>query len=152
MVFETLYRFPADMSVLQAIQGLVDRLAVNFEAATVARAQTAIEELFANIVHHGVRACAGPVEVGVAVQVVGDTLHIHIEDECLAFDPFAGLDVALAQTTLPVEQRQIGGLGRLMVQGLADKARYVREGKRNCIELHFRVRPGPSATGAPAMK
>lgn len=149
MVFESLYRFPADRSVLRASHELVDRLSVNFDTATVMRAHTAVEELLINIVHHSVLVPGALADVGIAVQVIDGGLHVHIEDERAAFDPFEGLDLVLAQTDLPVEERQVGGLGRLMVHGLAEEARYTREGQRNCVDLRFFPRPAKSPRDVP---
>jgi serine/threonine-protein kinase RsbW len=149
MVLGSLYRFPADMSVLPATLDLVDRLSVNFDTAAVMRAQTALEELFSNTVHHGVLPSGAQAGVGIAVEVRDGVLYVHIEDECEPFDPFAALDVVWAETDLPVEDRRVGGLGCLMVHGLSDDARYTRAGQRNCVDLRFCPRPTRSPRDGP---
>ena len=62
----------------------------------------------------------------------GQTLHFQIIDEGIAFDPTAKQKT---DTTLSVEERQIGGLGILLVRELMDSINYERTGGRNILTL-----------------
>lgn len=137
----TLYRFPATMTSLPAIHELIGQLASGSGHAVLMRAQTAVEELFANSIHHGYPApgIGSSVDIGVSVTLEG--LRIRYEDWGPAFNPFEGLDEAREQAMQPIELQPVGGLGRLIVHGLADDASYVRDGDRNRIDLLFADRP-----------
>ena len=116
-------------------------LSSTLEAATVLRAETALEELLSNsIVHGGALASAAPV-VWMAADARVDGLLMRYEDPFAPFDPLAKLDEALRRTAHPLEQRPAGGLGLLMVFRLADEFRYLREGERNRIDMVFATRP-----------
>lgn len=111
------------------------------EAATVLRAETALEELLSNsIVHGGALELPAPV-VWLAADARIDGLLMRYEDPFAPFDPVARLDEALRRTAHCLEQRPTGGLGLLMVFRLADEFRYLREGERNRIDMVFAARP-----------
>jgi len=136
-----LYCFPAGLETLPALMCHLQAAAGDFDEASLLRAETALEELFANSVHHGYGDTkGGMVWLGVLTQ--GPVLHIAYQDAAPAFDPFAELDTIIKSLDDPLDCRPVGGLGRLMVTRLADSARYVRSGERNCIELRFSPRAG----------
>lgn len=132
-----IYRFSADMDSLPAILAQLQSLCPHSPTALVQKASTAIEELFTNSVCHGLRTEGALMDVGLAVLEFGGLLYVRYEDEFLTFDPFQGLDVTYEQAGLPTEERPIGGLGRLIVRGLADQATYTRDGNINRIDLSF---------------
>ncbi|MDP2440704.1 ATP-binding protein [Rhodoferax sp.] len=105
---------------------------------TLLRAQLAVEELFANSIHHGYGGESDqPVWLSVALQ--GDTLQVTYADQAAAFDPFAAIEPPDDNPATPVDSRKIGGLGRLLIRELAARCGYRREGKRNVIRLEFPV-------------
>jgi anti-sigma regulatory factor (Ser/Thr protein kinase) len=105
---------------------------------TLLRAQLAVEELFANSIHHGYGGESDqPVWLSVALQ--GDALQVTYADQAAAFDPFAAIEPPDDNPATPVDSRKIGGLGRLLVRELAARCAYRREGKRNVIRLEFPV-------------
>jgi sigma-B regulation protein RsbU (phosphoserine phosphatase) len=62
----------------------------------------------------------------------GQTLRFQIIDAGVAFDPTAKQK---ADTTLSVEDRQIGGLGILLVRELMDSINYERTDGKNILTL-----------------
>lgn len=106
---------------------------------TLLRAQTAVEELFANSVHHGY---GGESEqaVWLTVQSHGATLNVIYADAATAFDPFASLQALTEVEQIGVDARRVGGLGRLLVSELADRCIYQYRDGRNVTELEFRPR------------
>lgn len=81
-----------------------------------------VDELLANTVMHGYRGDpTGWIEV--QARVVDASLEIVLRDRAPAFDPRCE---PLPDTTLPVEQRRIGGLGLLFVRKMADVLDYRR--------------------------
>jgi anti-sigma regulatory factor (Ser/Thr protein kinase) len=129
------------MESLEALLSHVEKAAVHADRGTVLRAQTAIEELFANSVLYGNRDSDAQASVWLSVTDDHGVLKLRYEDAFAAFDPFQNLDAAATLTEMAIEHRPIGGLGRLLVYQLADQARYARNGDRNCIQLLFGPRP-----------
>lgn len=125
------------MESLQQVLTQLEHLAASFDAATVLRAQTVVEELFVNSVSHGGREEGGGVVVALAVFASQGELRLHYEDQFAAFDPFQELEAVEQQARQPVERRAVGGLGRLLAGRLADEVRYARQPGRNCIDLRF---------------
>ena len=67
----------------------------------------------------------------------GQTLRFQIIDEGVAFDPTAKQK---ADTTLSAEERQIGGLGILLVRELMDSINYERTDGKNVLTLIKKLR------------
>ena len=70
--------------------------------------------------------------VTVAIQSNGEKLKITITDSGIPFDP---TEQKMADTTLDVEDRPIGGLGLLMVRELMDSVNYERDNGHNVLTL-----------------
>jgi anti-sigma regulatory factor (Ser/Thr protein kinase) len=105
---------------------------------TLLRAQLAVEELFANSIHHGYgEESDQPVWLSVSLQ--GDTLQVTYADQAAAFDPFAAIEPLDGNPATPVDGRKVGGLGRLLVRELAGRCAYKREEGRNVTVLEFNL-------------
>ena len=135
-----IYRFPADMTALPAVLAQLQALCAQSDPALVLRAAMAIEELFTNSVFHGLPTEGVPAQVGLSVQQLNGSLQVRYEDGFLPFDPFLGLDKTLATLERSGEDRPVGGLGRLIVRGLADQASYTRDNAVNRIDMLFSPR------------
>ena len=114
------------------------------DAPGLARANvmTALDEVLANIVHHGLRDVAGTIELTIGRedgQVVA-----HVADTAAPFDP---LLVPAPDTTLPMEKRKIGGLGIALVRALTDEVSYDRRDGRNHLTLTWHLGAEPSKDG-----
>jgi anti-sigma regulatory factor (Ser/Thr protein kinase) len=137
----TLYRFPADMASLSAILTQLESLGRAASPAQRQRAATAIEELFTNTVVHGQSTLGTLPQAGLAAHVEAGVLWVQYEDNLQPFDPFAGLNARVIDSTQELDELPVGGLGRLIVRGLSDAASYTRCDGINRIDLHFQVRP-----------
>ena len=106
------------------------------DAQTLLKAQVAVEELFANSIHHGY---GGESDHPVWLTVEQDraTLRVVYADQAEAFDPFSPIRAPLDDPHAAVAEGQVGGLGRLLVRGLARNCRYTREAGRNVTLLEF---------------
>lgn len=141
-------RFPARFSALPEILRLIANTErAGLDAATLLRAQTAVEELFANSIHHGYGGESDK-PVWLSVTTDGNRLVISYSDASRSFDPFATLDDAAHVIDDDGEATRLGGVGRHLVRGLADQSHYRRTGPaedgRNEITLEFSPRPKPS--------
>ena len=107
----------------------------SFGKDVVEEINLALEELISNIILHGY----GSEEnrgIDVSLDLVGDTLHIVITDDAQPFNP---LEIDDPDIDLPVEERQIGGLGVFLTKQVMDKLEYeVRDG-RNVVLLEKQV-------------
>ena len=91
-----------------------------------------VEELFVNTARYGGREGA---EASVELVVDAHGVELRYADTALPFNPLEGLGIDTLSR--PVEQRPIGGLGRILVSELSSSARYAREAGRNLVCLRF---------------
>ena len=95
----------------------------------------AVEEAVVNVIDY-----AYPVgqegEIEVRMMSDGKTLKTVITDSGVAFDPTVK---EKADTSLPVEDRQIGGLGILLVREIMDAINYERTEGKNVLTLMKRI-------------
>ena len=104
--------------------------------ATVSAVLIAADEVLSNILDHGAATV-----VAVAAEVRGGRIEFRIEDDGVAFNPLAA---ATPDTQLSIEEREIGGLGILLVRKLMDEVGYERSGKHN--RLRFSKSYAPTST------
>lgn len=95
------------------------------------RFQIAFDEIASNIMRY-----SGAETFDVRVARDGEAWTVVCSDAGVPWNP---LEHADPDTTLPVEQRPIGGLGLMMVKRLMDGVAYARVGGRNVLTL----RKGP---------
>ena len=101
------------------------------------RFELSLEEVFINVVTHGVDGVAPPAghevhPVTVSLALAGDRLEMVVEDHGMAFDPLGRAEV---DTDAPMEDRGIGGLGIHLVKTLMQEVRYERTGDRNRLVM-----------------
>jgi serine/threonine-protein kinase RsbW len=104
--------------------GLAER---RVPSATVSSVLMAADEVLSNILDHG-----GASSVEVAAEARDGRVTIQITDDGMAFDPLAA---TAPDTTLSVEEREIGGLGIHLVRKLMDEVGYERRGKYNRLRF-----------------
>lgn len=87
-----------------------------------------VEELFTNTLRHAEGAT-----VSLSLACEERRVHLGYEDGGPAWDPFARLD--RGQLDLPVQDRPVGRLGIVLIDGMAEDVSYERQGGRNCIRV-----------------
>lgn len=92
----------------------------------------AVEEIYVNIAHYAYHPGVG--EVTVRCAVGGDPLQVEIQflDSGTPYNPLAKED---PDTSLPAEERQIGGLGIYMVKKSMDHITYNYEDGKNVLTI-----------------
>ena len=92
----------------------------------------AVDELFSNIAHYAYNPETGYATV--RVDVKNDPLAVEITfiDHGVPYDPLAKAD---PDTTLSVEDRQIGGLGILIVKKSMDSVNYEYKDGKNILTI-----------------
>lgn len=128
-------RFPAALDQLEAVQMFVLAQLKGFPYSERVRAQldVAVEEIFVNIAHYAYPKDR-PGWALIRCQVDQAPLRITVQfvDRGVPFDPLKKKD---ADITLSAEERQIGGLGILMVKRSMDHVEYAYEDGQNILTL-----------------
>ena len=96
------------------------------------RITLSVDELVTNIIKYGTSGLEHT-HIHLWATITNDTFHIEIEDHGIPFDPFH--EAPVPDTTLPLEDRPIGGLGVFLVQSLMTTTHYERIKDRNRITL-----------------
>lgn len=112
---------------IDAIAGLTDALAQwaserGVPPKIMISVSLILDELFSNVVMHGYQADAAG-RIGVEAQIDAQGFTVTLTDQAPAFNP---LLVPEPDTSLSIEDRQIGGLGLLFVRRSADSLAYER--------------------------
>ncbi len=123
-------------ALLDTLEGELSERGVPMAAAS--SVLIAADEVISNAVNHG----GANVAVEVAGQVGDGRVTVRVTDDGEAFDPLAA---APPDTTLAIEDRDIGGLGIHLVRKLMDDVDYARLGKHNRLQFSKRYTP-PSAS------
>ena len=132
------------------IGGWVDDFAQRWSlpASTAFAIQLCCEEVFSNIVRHGLkeRAAAAADEDGVHLYLDhGDrSVILRIDDQAEAFDPLAVDSLLYPQS---VAEASVGGLGIHLVRKFAQDVRYERRGQTNSLTMRFDL-PHAGASGS----
>lgn len=98
----------------------------------------AVEEAVVNVINYAFPAgTTGEISVKVMILSDGETLNIQIIDAGVPFDPTAK---EKTDTSLSAEDRQIGGLGILLVRELMDTINYERNEGKNILTLVKKIK------------
>lgn len=111
----------------------VDKFASEHRLAAdiVGDVQVALDEVLTNIVDYGYTDDAEH-EIRVGLTVVDGVLEATIEDDGVPFNP---LESAKPDTSAPVQERRIGGVGLHFVKSLMIEVNYERVGRYNRLVL-----------------
>lgn len=93
--------------------------------------QLAVEEAVTNVINHGYTDGQAHT-LTVELTLEDRRLTTVITDDAPAYDPLARPEV---DTSKPLEEREIGGLGVHLVKKLMDSAQYERRDDRNVLTL-----------------
>lgn len=124
---------PGNLDSLSAIAEYVKAAAeaAGLDKKAAYRLRLAVDEIATNVVVYGYEPAALEGLMELRAEIDDQALTIYMEDTAAAFDPLPKLSQEEATIDLPLEQRQIGGLGvYLAIQGV-DKFLYERAGERN---------------------
>ena len=97
----------------------------------------AVDELFSNISHYAYKPGTGVATVRVEAVDRPPTVVITFIDNGVKYDPLAKAD---PDVTLPLEQREIGGLGIYMVKKSMDDVSYEYRDGHNILRIRKNIR------------
>ena len=99
--------------------------------ASLARLHVALEEHLTNIISYGYRpGQTGMIQIRFVLS--DSNLRVEIADDARPYNPLAAPDV---DTSVPLEEKPVGGLGVLLIRKSVDKIEYRRDGERNVLVL-----------------
>lgn len=96
----------------------------------------AVEEIFVNIAHYAYNPEVGEAEICVDTSGDPPSVLIRFLDHGKPFNPLEKPD---ADTTLPAEERDIGGLGILLVKKNMDEVQYSYENGANILTIRKKL-------------
>jgi len=93
-----------------------------------------LEEILTNVMFYGLEEGRDPesLEIELQMEVADSTLRVSVRDNGKPFNP---LEAGDPDTDLPVEEREIGGLGIHLVRELMDELVYARDDDRNVLTM-----------------
>jgi len=92
----------------------------------------AVEEILANIISYGYTDNREEHEIKLGVSVQPGEVRVDVEDDGRPFNP---LEAPEPDTTKPLEERTVGGLGIHLVRKLMDSLEYKRRDNKNFLTL-----------------
>jgi anti-sigma regulatory factor (Ser/Thr protein kinase) len=92
----------------------------------------ALEEAVANVIDHAFRGLPQPHSIKVRLDITAQSVTAEIIDNGRPFDPTAAPDPDLS---LPLEERDPGGLGIHLMRGMMDRVHYRRGDGNNILQL-----------------
>jgi serine/threonine-protein kinase RsbW len=99
---------------------------------TAFRLALALEEAVANVIHHAFADMPPPHRIEVELAIGADRVSALVIDNGEPFDPS---DAPEPNTTLPLEQRDPGGLGIRLIRRMMDRVDYRRVAGENRLRL-----------------
>jgi serine/threonine-protein kinase RsbW len=99
-----------------------------------------VEEAAVNVISHAYPDATGVLEV--TCRADGKEFVIEIIDEGVPFDPTSADDPV---TTLPLDERTVGGLGLLLIRRSCDGLSWRRESGRNILTCRFHLHLAPES-------
>jgi sigma-B regulation protein RsbU (phosphoserine phosphatase) len=129
----------ADIQEIAGVQQVIEKFAAETDtAAGIAQKMGIIlDELLNNTITYGFEDSSGH-EIHVAIELNDDHVTLRVSDDGIPFNPFTHID---PDTSLPAEQREIGGLGVMLVKELTDSQTYHRLSDSNVVTLTINLKP-----------
>jgi serine/threonine-protein kinase RsbW len=118
--------FVGTLDSLEPIRDYVTRNAADagLDRSATYRLCLAVDEIATNIVMHGYEEAGLTGDIEVAAGIVDDSFQIELKDHGRAYDPDTHQQPPSADLGLPLEDRQIGGLGILLAKDSVDDLQY----------------------------
>jgi len=103
--------------------------------AVLRAADLALEEHLTNVLNYAYEDAA-PHEIRIRLTLDNQRLQIEVEDDGRPYDPLSHPPV---DTSVPLEQKPIGGLGIHLIRSVMDEVDYRREAGKNILRMRKRL-------------
>ena len=126
--------FPAKIETLNEVISFVEETLEIYECSmkTQMAICVAIEEVFVNVANYAYGDGIGDVTISIGFDEENRTVTFCIKDKGVPFNPLNKPD---PDTTLSVEEREIGGLGIYLTKKTMDEVNYTFENEENILTL-----------------
>ena len=123
---------PAEAAALETVNAFIQEKLESINCPKRAKMQMmlAVEEIFVNISSYAYHPEVGQAEVGVDIDGDPPTVTIRFLDQGRPFNPLEKPD---ADITLSAQDREIGGLGILLIKKIMDQVDYTYENGKNIL-------------------
>ena len=130
---------PAETASLETVNTFIQEKLEAIDCPKRARMQMqlAVEEIFVNISSYAYHPEIGQAEVGVDIDGDPATVTIRFLDQGRPFNPLEKPDVDI---TLSAQDREIGGLGILLVKRIMDQVDYAYENGKNILTIKKEIK------------
>ena len=130
---------PAEAAALETVNAFIQEKLESITCPKRTRMQMmlAVEEIFVNISSYAYHPEVGQAEVGVDIDGDPPTVTIRFLDQGRPFNPLEKPD---ADITLSAQDREIGGLGILLVKKIMDQVDYTYEDGRNILTIKKEIK------------
>ena len=124
--------WPASLDYLEDMRGFV--MAVAEEGTLPPRRMShldlALEEIIVNICSYAYQTPPG--ELTIRIEDTPRSFSVEFVDNGVPFDPLSAEDPDVSR---PLMERDVGGLGILLVRRIMDEVHYARRGSLNCLRI-----------------
>ncbi len=129
---------PAKIEALSTVQEFIEQLLDENSCPMKIAMQIsiAVEELFVNIAYYAYGGGEGDATITFDIEDNPQYIVIDFIDSGVMFDPLAKKD---ADTVLSADERQIGGLGILMVKKSMDSVTYAYQDGQNKLTIRKKI-------------
>ncbi len=107
----------------------------NFDEGKLYKIELIIEEVVVNIINYGLKDVKEGF-INIKINITDENLIIEISDNGIAFNP---LEKEAPDFTLSIDKKRPGGLGIFLVKEIAKDIQYVRQNKKNCIQIFLDI-------------
>lgn len=130
---------PAEAAALETVNAFIQEKLESINCPKRAKMQMmlAVEEIFVNISSYAYHPEVGQAEVGVDIDGDPPTVTIRFLDQGRPFNPLEKPD---ADITLSAQEREIGGLGILLVKKIMDQVDYAYENGKNILIIKKEIK------------
>ena len=130
---------PAEAAALEMVNAFIQEKLESINCPKRAKMQMmlAVEEIFVNISSYAYHPEVGQAEVGVDIDGDPPTVTIRFLDQGRPFNPLEKPD---ADITLSAQEREIGGLGILLVKKIMDQVDYAYENGKNILIIKKEIK------------
>ena len=128
----TSIRLPANMDNFEPLMDFVQSQMekAGYDKKKTQKIRLACEEIIINIIRYAYPDKKGSVEIHFNTTEGGKGYQVKIIDWGIPFNP---LSIPEPDTSMPIEEREIGGLGIFLVRNVMDKIDYQRNGDKNIL-------------------
>jgi len=129
----------AESAMLERVDTLIQEKleTINCPKRTQMQVKLAVEEVFINIASYAYQSEVGQVEVGVDVDGDPPVATIRFVDQGCPFNPLEKSD---PDVTLGAQERELGGLGILLVKKFMDQVDYAYKNGRNILTIKKEIK------------